>query len=484
MEHESSGTNRSLVIPGEVIGEGDLKAGKNAYWHKGKIFATQMGFKTITAKFVNVIPLGGRYIPKPDDLIIGIIQSVSPTTWLVDINSPYPAPLHVNEVPWRVDFGDTARYLNAGDTILCRVFIVDEVKRIQVTMNDQGSRKLSGGQIIEISPSKVPRIIGKGGSMISLIKQKTMCRLFVGQNGRIWIDGDAENIMTAVNAIRYIDRESHKYGLTESIQRYLDETMGPTMHDPGERPVDHGNWYDEEQDHRTGEEQRGKPADRHTNGHGDRDGKWGDRTPERRARDERRERPGERPPYRDDNRGGERQHGNQDNRDPGPPPHEKDARDTDNPGSDHRPVAVNQEPHPERPSLPGSDAPEKMDILTHVDPHPRFSPERPFRAPGLYTEGMNHGSESTAPSTEVVTRSGIPPGFTPGMQGIHTGDPSAFPRNTPPRHHAGMAAMGVPPAEGGPSNEGKTAESQILRDEDFERVAIKDRGGPEKRETW
>ena len=225
MDNGKHGSKRTLVIPGEVVSDGDLKAGKNTYRRDNKIYATQMGFKTVTSNYVNVIPLGGRYMPRPDDLVIGVIASVSPTSWLVEINSPYPAPLHVNEVPWRVDFGDTTRYLNTGDSILARVFMVDEINRVQVTMKDQGSRKLSGGQIIEISPSKVPRIIGKGGSMISMIKQKTMCRLFVGQNGRIWIDGEPEKIKVAVDAIQFIEAKSHKFGLTESVEHYLDREL-------------------------------------------------------------------------------------------------------------------------------------------------------------------------------------------------------------------------------------------------------------------
>ena len=221
MDDKRKETTRQLVIPGELLSEGELKAGKHTYRQGKKVYASQLGFRSVTANYVNVIPLSGRYIPRPDDLVIGVIMSVSPTTWLVDINSPYPAPLHVNEVPWRVEFGETSRYLNTGDTILARVFTVDEIKRVQVTMRDQGARKLTGGEIIEISPSKVPRVIGKGGSMISQIKQRTMCRLFVGQNGRIWIDGEPENIRKAVNAIRYIERESHKFGLTEAVDRLL-----------------------------------------------------------------------------------------------------------------------------------------------------------------------------------------------------------------------------------------------------------------------
>ena len=227
MENEKNVSTRVLVTPGELLSEGGLKAGKNTYWQGNKIYASQMGFKSITANYVNVAPLSGRYIPRPNDLVVGVIMSVNPTTWLVDINSPYPAPLHVTEVPWRVDFGETSRFLNTGDTILAKVFIVDEIKRVQVTMKDHGSRRLTGGQIIEISPTKVPRVIGKGGSMISMIKQKTMCRLFVGQNGRIWIDGDPENIRLAVNAVRFIERESHRFGLTEAVERYLTKPPSP-----------------------------------------------------------------------------------------------------------------------------------------------------------------------------------------------------------------------------------------------------------------
>ena len=253
MEDKRKETTRQIVIPGELLSEGELKAGKHTYRQGKKVYASQLGFRSVTANYVNVIALSGRYIPRPDDLVIGVIMSVSPTTWLVDINSPYPAPLHVNEVPWRVEFGETSRYLNTGDTILARVFTVDEIKRVQVTMRDQGARKLTGGEIIEISPSKVPRVIGKGGSMISQIKQRTMCRLFVGQNGRIWIDGEPENIRKAVNAIRYIERESHKFGLTEAVDRLLREEKidsSPEYRDAGE--------FTPESEEHTGHDEDGK----------------------------------------------------------------------------------------------------------------------------------------------------------------------------------------------------------------------------------
>lgn len=216
-------TERELVIPGDFLTEKNLKSGIGTYSHKGRIYASQLGIKNTRAGYINVVPLGGRYIPRPGDHVIGKIIDIAPSNWLVDINAPYPAPLHVNEVPWHVEFGDTPRYLKVGDTILAKVQNVDEIKRVYVTMNDHDLRKLIGGRITEISHSKVPRVIGKGGSMITLIKRYTKCRMFVGQNGRIWINGETEDIMVVMDVIEKIEAEAQVMGLTDSIKAYLEK---------------------------------------------------------------------------------------------------------------------------------------------------------------------------------------------------------------------------------------------------------------------
>jgi exosome complex component RRP4 len=229
MNGEGSRQPREIVMPGDLL-EGDkLKPGAGTYVSDGKIYAAQLGIKSVKSNYVNIIPLSGRYIPAVGDSVIGKVEDIGPSNWLIDINSPYPAPLHVNEVPWRVEFGDTARYMNVGDVILAKVLMVDETMRVQVTMKDQGLRKLQGGQIIEISPSKVPRVIGKSGSMIQMIKGYTNCRIFVGQNGRIWLDGEVDNIMHAIKAIQMIEQDAHSYGLTEKVKAFLESVSGPTV---------------------------------------------------------------------------------------------------------------------------------------------------------------------------------------------------------------------------------------------------------------
>ncbi len=213
---------KEVVVPGELLATKLYKPGLGAYSDNENIYAAVLGLKNIRANYVSVIPLGGRYIPKVGDPIIGRVTDISQSTWLIDINSPYPGLLHVAEVPWRVDFGETGKYLTIDDNILCSVLNVDEIKKVQVSMKSIGQKKLTGGQIIEIAPSRVPRVIGKGASMISLIKKYTKCKIFVGQNGRIWLEGDTDSINRSVIVIEKIEQEAHTTGLTERIQKILE----------------------------------------------------------------------------------------------------------------------------------------------------------------------------------------------------------------------------------------------------------------------
>ncbi len=212
---------REIVVPGELLDRGDYRAGIGTYKERNLVYSAQLGVKNVRANYMNVVPLSGRYLPRPGDLVVGTIVEIGPTNWLVDINSPYLAPIHVNEVPWHVEYGDTARYIDVKDAVLAKIHSVDEIKRIQLTLKGSGLRKLKSGRVFTISASKVPRVIGKNGSMISLIKKYTHCKLFVGQNGSIWIQGGMEDMVLAVRAIQKIEREAHKIGLTDAVERFL-----------------------------------------------------------------------------------------------------------------------------------------------------------------------------------------------------------------------------------------------------------------------
>jgi exosome complex component RRP4 len=233
MERKSARMAREIVVPGDLLDDSGMSAGNYAYVLNGKVYAGILGVKNVFHDSVGVIPLGGRYMPTTGDTVIGIIEDIGPSNWLVNINAPYPAPLHVNEVPWKVEFGDTSKYLNIGYVVMLKVLMVDESKKIQVTMKDSGLRRIEGGQLIEMPHPKVSRVIGKSGSMIQMIKNLTDCRIFVGQNGRIWVDGDDEHADVAVEAIRMIEKEAQSSNLTERVENFIKSRL-PRKDDGGE----------------------------------------------------------------------------------------------------------------------------------------------------------------------------------------------------------------------------------------------------------
>jgi len=229
--HDDS-VERELVIPGQQVGTSDLRAGHGVYADGGMLYAAQLGVKNVRANYVNVIPLAGKYMPRQRDMVVGRVVDLGPTIWFVDIAAPYPATLHVNEVAWNVSFGETGKYLNVGDTVLAAIASADETMRIQLTMKESNYRKLNGGRVVEVAPSKVPRLIGRSGSMINLLKGETGCRIFVGQNGRVWVDGGVEEMGLAVEAIRIIERDTQMSGVTDAVREFFNDRMGGGSYNP------------------------------------------------------------------------------------------------------------------------------------------------------------------------------------------------------------------------------------------------------------
>lgn len=220
------GKKREIVLPGDLLDEGGLRGGSGTFVKDKKVYSAIVGIKSVRSNFVNVIPLSGKYFPRVGDNVIGTINQISNSSWMVDIGGPYPAMLHSTDTPWRIDFGDTARYLNVGDTVLAVVSRLDDAKKLNISLRDRGLRRLSGGQTVMITSSKVPRVIGKGGSMISMIKNYTGCRIFVGQNGVIWLDGSRSSVEIAMEAIRMIDAKSQMSGLTNAVNELLEQKKG------------------------------------------------------------------------------------------------------------------------------------------------------------------------------------------------------------------------------------------------------------------
>lgn len=217
--------DKKLVVPGEFLSDDVNIADEGTYVEDGKVYSSLFGIATLK-NHIRVVPLSGKYIPRPGDMIIGIITEVSFSNWIVNIRSPYEGLLHISEFPKRIENQEMSKYLTVGDSIMTLVQDVDPRMKVELTLNDQRLRQIKEGRIIEVTPSKVPRFIGRSGSMIAMLKNETNCNIFIGQNGRIWMTGKDKDMELAAKAISKIERESHTSGLTDRIIKFLKDEKG------------------------------------------------------------------------------------------------------------------------------------------------------------------------------------------------------------------------------------------------------------------
>jgi len=219
---------RQIVLPGEILAEGNkFKSGEGTFREGDKILATVIGLAEIREDSVVVVPLEGVYMPKPGDTVIGKIVNVKLTSWDVDILAPYLAtlsPMNVSGKPVDPVKTDLRRIYDIGDLIVAKILAFDRTQPPVLTMKEKNLRKLEGGRLVRMAPTKIPRLIGRRGSMINMIKKKTECQIVIGQNGLIWVSGSSpESEELVVKAIRQIEKEAHTTGLTDRIRELISQ---------------------------------------------------------------------------------------------------------------------------------------------------------------------------------------------------------------------------------------------------------------------
>jgi exosome complex component RRP4 len=216
---------RKYVIPGDKIVDGNFRPSMNVIRVGNSIFSTRIGIAEAGRDGIKVIPLSGVYIPRVNDVVIGKIVDRSSLSWDVDINSCFSAHLPAQDVFGR-DFSpardDMNRELATGDLITARIIAFDRTRDPMLTIQDRDLGKIHRGESLKISATRVPRLIGKRGSMIQTIEQATQTRVLIGQNGIVVVTGrTVDGIELAVRAIRMVEEEAHTSNLTQRIKVLL-----------------------------------------------------------------------------------------------------------------------------------------------------------------------------------------------------------------------------------------------------------------------
>jgi exosome complex component RRP4 len=237
-EFEDEETSRELVVPGEILTE-DIKnflPGRGTIFNdkKDKIISLYIGLKQIKKNYVNVIPLKGLYTPQAGDKVLAIVVEKNPVKYKCDINAKDYANLKPKNTmkKFKLRLGRGKDYENEdistdrfdiGDVLIVKVLSANRLNMPEITTVGKYLGKKMGGIVISIDPPKIPRVIGRNGSMIKMLKNLTKCNIFVTQNGRIWIKGDNityERLL--IDAIYKIEQEAHTKGLTDRVQAYIE----------------------------------------------------------------------------------------------------------------------------------------------------------------------------------------------------------------------------------------------------------------------
>jgi len=216
--------SRDIVIPGDVLFEGRTRTGDNTYRSEGKVCATRIGLVEYGRGIVSVIALEAGYNPLIGDLVVGEVLDINLGRWVVDIDAPTPAVLTVPDAidaPFRPDIV-MPDILDVGDTLVAKIVDMDRRRTPILSILGRDLGRVENGFTVRITPSKIPRLIGKKGSMVNMILKETGCRIAIGQNGRVLIQGRTrEQEEIVVNVINRIEREAHTTGLTNRIQEYM-----------------------------------------------------------------------------------------------------------------------------------------------------------------------------------------------------------------------------------------------------------------------
>ena len=215
---------RKAIIPGEIIIEGeDYLPGEGTEKRDNKIYALRYGLAEESNKLIKVIPLSGVYEPRRGNVIIGKVAMLTHNGWVINIGCSDNAFLPLTEVPRYVNKDGLEEVMNIGDTVIIKIFAMNK-RGIDVTIKSRGLGRVDEGMVFDINSNKVPRVIGKEGSMIKLIKEQTNTNITVGQNGKILVNGDSiEDELFAKKAINHIVDKSFISGLTDEMTKWFEE---------------------------------------------------------------------------------------------------------------------------------------------------------------------------------------------------------------------------------------------------------------------
>ena len=214
----------SIVLPGDVIAEGNYRINEGVSKIDDKYVSLYLGMLRIKkGNNLSVIPFKHIYIPQVGDIVVGKVRDVGVTSWLIDINSPYPAVLQLSEAlsrPIDVTKVDLRQYLDIGDVIVAKVIEFDYLRDPMLTIKESRLGRVTEGLLLEFQPFLVYKVLESRLRLIEDVKSKLKCDIIVGKNGRVVVMGAKSKLLRVVDVLTMIF-EDFSAGSTERIRKYI-----------------------------------------------------------------------------------------------------------------------------------------------------------------------------------------------------------------------------------------------------------------------
>ncbi|HVY01419.1 MAG TPA: KH domain-containing protein [Candidatus Nanoarchaeia archaeon] len=221
-ETDSEQKKRRVVVPGEIIISGEDYLPSEGTRREGNdILASRFGIAEEMGRVIKVMPVSGAFVPRRNQIVLGRVTDINHAGWLVDIDWASTAFLPLEASPRYVTKSEMDQYLNIGDVVMAKIWNV-KAKGIDLSLEGNGLGRAEGGFMFKISTNRVPRVIGRDGSMVNLIKNKTSCDIAVAQNGWVWIKGQSvDSEIRARKAVEYVVDNFFVQGLTEKMEEWF-----------------------------------------------------------------------------------------------------------------------------------------------------------------------------------------------------------------------------------------------------------------------
>ena len=226
-------SSKRIVVPGTTVDKNVRYNRVGEYFvrdYRGLV-ATLLGVVQQSRGGIDLIPYKDVYRPNRGDYVIGVVVGYAPNGWILDIGSYTKAFLPASEMISNRRFDprrdELSKYLAVGDVVGVKISDVRRLGYFGATLRqspedkDKRLGKIRSYYIIKVTTTKLPRIIGKKGSMIRLIKQKIKGDIIISQNGVILFKGPYEEYLLLKKIINLIAAKTFASGLTDTVAGIL-----------------------------------------------------------------------------------------------------------------------------------------------------------------------------------------------------------------------------------------------------------------------